>query len=301
MADGTPAPQSAARPSAPPLASGLSAMIADYDLILCDVWGVVHNGIASFPAACAALGRARAGGAQVVLVSNAPRPNTAIIAMLDGLGVPRSSYDAIVTSGDVTRTLLASRPGAKVFHLGPERDLPTYDGLDVVLAPLAEAELVVCSGLFDDTVETPDDYADMLAQMKARDLPFICSNPDLVVERGNSLIYCAGAIAKAYEDIGGDTTYCGKPYRPIYDTALALAEQLRGAAVDRARVLGIGDALRTDIAGANDAGFDSLFIAGGIHAAELKAHDGAVPDSAALAELFSGHAHPRGVMPRLAW
>ncbi len=298
MAEGTPA---ATHIGAPPLISGLSAFAGDYDLILCDVWGVVHNGVHAFPAACAALGRARAGGASVVLVSNAPRPHPAIIAMLDGFGVPRSSYDAVVTSGDVTRALLAARAGARVFHLGPERDLGTYEGLDVVLAPLDEADLVVCTGLFDDDTETPDDYADMLAQMKARDLSFICANPDLVVERGASLVYCAGTIAKAYEDIGGGTVYCGKPYLPIYETALAQADAVRGGPVDRARVLGIGDALRTDIAGADAAGFDSLFIAGGIHAIELKAVDGAVPDSASLAALFEGHAHPRGVMPRLAW
>ncbi|MFG1477546.1 TIGR01459 family HAD-type hydrolase [Xanthobacter sp. V4C-4] len=298
MAEDTPA---APHHGAPPLIAGLSTFAGDYDLILCDVWGVIHNGISAFPAACAALGRARAGGASVILVSNAPRPHTAIMAMLDGLGVPRTSYDAIVTSGDVTRALLAGRSGARVFHLGPERDLGTYDGLDVVLGPLADADLVVCTGLFDDNVETPDDYADMLAQMKARDLPFICANPDLVVERGQRLIYCAGAIAKAYEALGGDTVYCGKPYGPVYATALAQAEQLRGGPVDAARVIGIGDALRTDIVGANDAGFDSLFIAGGIHAAELKSIDGAVPDAASLAELFNGHAHPRGVMPRLAW
>lgn len=302
MADRIPAkPHTPLPPEAPPLVSGLSAFAGEYDLILCDVWGVVHNGINAFPAACAALGRARAGGASVVLVSNAPRPNGAIVTMLDGFGVPRSSYDAIVTSGDVTRAVLAERPGGRVFHLGPERDLGTYDGLDTVLSPLAEADIVVCTGLFDDNVETPDDYAEMLAQMKARDLPFICANPDLVVERGHALVYCAGAIAKAYEALGGPTTYCGKPYRPIYDTALKIAADLRGAPVPAARVLGIGDALRTDIVGANDAGFDSLFIAAGIHASELKATDGAVPDSAALAALFEGHAHPRGVMPRLAW
>ncbi|MFG1391981.1 TIGR01459 family HAD-type hydrolase [Xanthobacter agilis] len=298
MAEGTPA---AHRIGAPPLIAGLSAFAADYDLILCDVWGVIHNGVHAFPAACAALEQARAGGATAVLVSNAPRPNTAIIAMLDGFGVPRTSYDAIVTSGDVTRTLLSARGRVNVFHLGPERDLSTYDGLDIALGPLEAADLVVCTGLFDDNVETPDDYADMLAQMKARSLPFICANPDLVVERGASLVYCAGAIAKAYEDIGGEAVYCGKPYRPIYETALGLATALRGGRLDTARVLGIGDALRTDIAGANAAGFDSLFIAGGIHAAELKAADGAVPDSASLAALFDGHAHPRGVMPRLAW
>lgn len=294
-------PNGRAHLHAPPLVDGLAGFAGQYDLILCDVWGVLHNGVAAFPSACDALTKARAGGASVVLVSNAPRPNRFIMGMLDGLGVPRAAYDAIVTSGDVTREMLEARPGARLFHLGPERDLGTFDGLDLTLAPLEEADVVVCTGLLDDEVETPEDYRDTLAAMKARDLPFICANPDLVVERGDKLIYCAGAIALAYEEIGGKALWCGKPYRPIYDTAFAKAEVIRGGAIDRARVLGIGDALRTDIAGANDAGFDSLFISGGIHAQELKSIDGAVPDTASLAELFTGHAHPRGVMPRLAW
>ncbi len=286
----------------PPLVSGLSVFASDYELILCDVWGVLHNGVAAFPAACTALEKARAGEAHVVLVSNAPRPGPAIVAMLDKLKVPRTAYDDIVTSGDVTKALLEARPGARVYHLGPERDLSTYDDLDLTLAPLPEADLVVCTGLFDDDVETPADYADQLAVMRAKALPFICANPDLVVERGDKLIYCAGAIAKAYEELGGEAIYCGKPYPAIYQEALARAEALRGGrSVDKAKVLGIGDALRTDIAGANDAGFDSLFIASGIHAQELKAQDGAVPDEASLSALFEGHAHPRGVMPRLSW
>ncbi|WP_024281447.1 TIGR01459 family HAD-type hydrolase [Xanthobacter sp. 126] len=286
---------------APPLVEGLSVFAGDYDLILCDVWGVLHNGVAAFPAACEALTKVRAGGATVVLVSNAPRPNRFIMGMLDGLGVPRTAYDAVVTSGDVTRDMLEARPGARVYHLGPARDVGTFDGLDLTLTGLADADLVVCTGLLDDDVETPEDYADALATMKARELPFICANPDLVVERGDKLIFCAGAIAQAYEQIGGKAYWCGKPYRPIYDTAFARAEVIRGEAVEHARVLGIGDALRTDIAGANDAGFDSLFISGGIHAQELKSIDGAVPDTESLADLFTGHAHPRGVMPRLAW
>lgn len=288
-------------PHAPPLVPGLSVYAGQYDLILCDVWGVLHNGVAAFASAGEALTRYRAQGATVVLVSNAPRPNPFVVKMLDGLGVPRTAYDAIVTSGDVTREMLAARAGARVYHLGPERDLSTYDGLDLTLAGLADANLVVCTGLFDDEVETPEHYRDTLAAMKARDLTLICANPDLVVEHGDKLIFCAGAIAQAYEEIGGKAVWCGKPYRPIYDTAFARAEVIRGGAIDREKVLGIGDALRTDIAGANDAGFDSLFISGGIHAQELKSIDGAIPDTESLAELFTGHAHPRGVMGRLVW
>ncbi len=286
---------------APRRVSGLSELAGDYDLILCDVWGVIHNGIAAFPAACAALSKARAQGVSVVLVSNAPRPSAFIITMLRNLGVPASAYDAVVTSGDVTRSLLASRAGARIFHLGPPRDLGTFDDIDVVKTDIANAELVVCTGLLDDEVETPADYANWLAEVKARGLPFICANPDIVVERGSRLIYCAGAIARAYEEIGGETIYCGKPYRPVYEVALARAAALRPQGVGEGRVLCIGDALRTDIIGATGAGFDSLFIASGIHAEELNAQEGSEPDAEALANLFSGHAHPRGVMPRLAW
>ncbi|MFG1420628.1 TIGR01459 family HAD-type hydrolase [Roseixanthobacter liquoris] len=286
---------------APRLVSGLSEIAGDYDLILCDVWGVIHNGIAAFPAAGAALERARAGGARVLMVSNAPRPNAFVIAMLDGFGVPRTAYDGIVTSGDVTRDVLAARPGVKLFHLGPPRDLGTFDGLDVVPTGLAEAELVVCTGLLNDDVETPQDYAERLAAMQARGLLFVCANPDLVVERGDTLVYCAGALAQLYEQIGGRAIYCGKPHKPIYDVALRRAAALGGVPVRPERVLAIGDALRTDIIGATAAGFDSLFISSGIHAEELHGENGSEPDAEALANLFSDHAHPRGVMPRLAW
>lgn len=286
---------------APRRVSGLSELAGDYDLILCDIWGVVHNGVHAFQAACAALSQARAKGASVILVSNAPRPSSFIITMLDRLGVPRSAYDAIVTSGDVTRAVLARHPGGRMFHLGPPRDIGTFDGLDLVQAGMTDAEMVVCTGLLDDEVETPDDYVDRLAAMKARGMLFVCANPDLVVERGSKLVYCAGALAKVYEEMGGAVIYCGKPHKPIYDEALARAAAARPAGVGEGKVLCIGDALRTDIIGATAAGFDSLFIASGIHAAELNAQEGSEPDAAALANLFSGHAHPRGVMPRLAW
>ena len=286
---------------APRPVSGLSELAADYDLILCDVWGVLHNGLAAYAAAGEALTRARDGGAKVVLVSNAPRPNAFIITMLDKLGVPRSAYDGVVTSGDVTQEVLSGHPGARMYHIGPSRDLPTFDGLDLQLSGPDEADLIVCTGLFDDEVETAEDYRASLTVLKARHVPFICANPDIVVERGDKLIYCAGAIAQLYDQLGGHTVYCGKPHKPIYDTALARAAALPGPLPAEPKVLCIGDALRTDIMGATAAGFDSLFIASGIHAAELGAEGGAEPNVEALANLFTGHAHPRGVMPRLAW
>ena len=147
---------------------------------------------------------------------------------IDGLKVPRDSYDAIVSSGDVTRSLIRERSGERVGHIGPARDLPIFDGLDASLVPIESADYVVCSGLFDDTTETPDDYDDVIATMLARKLPMICANPDIVVERGDQLVYCAGAIADRYAAKGGDVIYAGKPYRPIYEQAMAAARKARG-------------------------------------------------------------------------
>lgn len=290
---------------APRPVAGLSELVADYDLILCDVWGVLHNGLAAYPHAGEALVRARARGLKVVLVSNAPRPNAYIGTMLDQLGVPRAAYDAIVTSGDVTRAELERRPGARMFHIGPPRDLPTFDGLDLTLSGPDQADVVVCTGLFNDDVEGPQDYREVLGALQARGVPLICANPDIVVERGDTLIYCAGALAQLYDQIGGISVYCGKPHRPIYDAALASAAALSGSATaDHApaapRVLCIGDALNTDILGATQCGFDSLFIAGGIHAADLGMKGDHLPDPAALERLFSGRTPARAVMARLA-
>lgn len=301
MADAPPPHAVVPLPFVAPLLPGLSQIIGDYDVILCDVWGVIHNGVAAFPAACAALEHARGHGVSVFLVSNAPRPNAFVASMLDGMGVSRNAYDGIVTSGDVTRAVLAGRAGAKVFHLGPERDLGTYDGLGVTVTGQDEADLIVCTGLFNDEVETPEDYRALLTAMQARGLTLVCANPDLVVERGDRLIYCAGALAELYEELGGDAVYCGKPHPPIYVEAMRRVLAVRNEVPEAPRVLAIGDALRTDIIGATQAGFHSLFISSGIHAVELSSEHGAAPDMAAVAQLFAGPARPRAVMPRLSW
>ena len=208
----------------------------DYDVLFCDVWGVVHNGIAAFPAACEALTRFRAGGGTAILITNAPRAGRVrCSASSTGSRVPRDAYDAITSSGDVTRGIVESAAAARrVFHLGPQRDLSIFAGLDVNFAPLETADYVVCSGLFDDTIETPDSYRDMLAAMRARSLFMVCANPDIVVERGDTLVYCAGALADAYAALGGEVLYCGKPHAPIYEMALATAAALRGGAPPRA-------------------------------------------------------------------
>ena len=285
----------------PPFIAHFATLAGDYDVALCDVWGVVHNGVVAAPAACDALTRFRERGGTVVLITNAPRPGERVArTILDRLGVPRAAYDGIVSSGDVTRALIAARGEARVFHIGPERDLPLFDGLAAPMAPLERADYVVCSGLLDDTVETPRDYEELVARMHARALPMICANPDVVVERGDKLVYCAGAIADLYAAAGGDVVYAGKPYRPIYEQALDLAEAARGQRVQQHRLLAIGDSVRTDLKGAAAFGIDALFVTGGIHAEELG--DRSDPDAATLSGIFAAAGvAPKAVMHRLSW
>lgn len=285
----------------PPFTPHFATLARGYDVALCDVWGVVHNGAAATSEACDALGRFRKQGGTVVLITNAPRPGEIVArTTLDRLGVPRAAYDGIVSSGDVSRALIAARAGAPVFHIGPERDLGLFDGLDAPLAPLEDADYTVCSGLIDDTVETPQDYQDLIARMRARSLAMICANPDVVVERGDQLVYCAGAIADLYAAAGGDVVFAGKPYRPIYEQALALAEATRGKRAEHHRVLAIGDSVRTDVKGAAAFGIDCLFVIAGIHAEELGGRTD--PDAAALAGIFAAAGViPKAVMRHLSW
>ncbi|MFD1199842.1 TIGR01459 family HAD-type hydrolase [Brucella gallinifaecis] len=238
-----------------------------YDAIFCDVWGVLHNGEVAFAPAVAALKRARAKGITVILVTNAPRPFPSVIAQMTLLGVPEDAYDRVVTSGDVTRDLIIEGP-RKVFHIGSERELAIYEGLDVELVEEFEASGVVCTGLYDDETETPENYADLLQRIRSRNLPFICANPDIMVERGSRLIWCAGALAREYGQLGGRTLIAGKPYRPIYEAASKAVEEIRGHTIDKSRILGIGDGVLTDVKGAADYGLDVLYISGGVHAAD---------------------------------
>lgn len=245
--------------------SGLRQIDGWFDAVLCDVWGVLHNGVRSFPAASAALAWVRGEGKPVVLVTNAPRPAPEVEKQLAGLGVTAASYDAIVTSGDVTRNAIRERGARRVLHVGPDRDLGFYEGVDVSLVENPdEADLVSVTGLVDDRVETPEDYREPLERLRDRGLPMVCANPDIVVQRGSDLVYCGGALAALYEELGGVVVMSGKPFPPIYDAAVA---RMNGVA--RSRILAIGDGLETDIRGANRAGLPALLITGGIHAAEL--------------------------------
>ena len=275
----------------------LRDLVAGKDVVLSDIWGVVHNGLESFPEACEALHRYRSGGGTVILITNAPRPADSVQRQLRKLGVADDVYNAIVSSGDLTRHYVAGHPGGKVFWLGPERDNSIYRGLELTLFPLEQADYIICTGLFDDETETPEDYRPMMLQARGRNLPLICANPDIVVERGDRLIYCAGAIAELYRELGGEVIFYGKPHRPIYERAMQLASEHVSHTIAPQRVLAIGDSVRTDLAGAHSFGIDCLFVTRGIHSEEFEGIDQL--DPASVKELF-GHP-PRALIRELKW
>jgi HAD superfamily hydrolase (TIGR01459 family) len=271
----------------PTILSGLREIASDYDALVCDVWGVLHNGQVANQSAVDALRRFRAQG-RVVLLSNAPRPKRDLLEQFARYRIPADAYDEIVTSGIATRLDLERRRPRTMYHLGPDRDRGIFEGLGIAETGIADAEIVLNSGLFDDEIETPDDYRGRLAQMKARGLPMLCANPDWRVQRGGKLIWCAGALADAYEKIGGAVIYYGKPRPAIYELVRAHAS---------GRMLAIGDGLHTDIKGANAAAIDALFIADGIHGEDVREMT-----SAHMAELFAGAGvSARAAMRTLAW
>ncbi len=275
--------------------AGLKELTGEYDSLLCDVWGVLHNGVAAFPPAVDALVRFREIVGPVGLVTNAPRPADSVVAQLRGLGVPDGAYDTVITSGDVTRAVIAARPGAKVLHVGPDRDDAFYEGLDIALVSEDEAEIVSCTGLLDDDTETPEDYRALFERLVARGLTMVCANPDFVVERGGHLIYCAGALARLYSELGGEAVLFGKPHAPIYDAAKREIAALKGK-----RILAIGDGLPTDIRGAVDNDLPALFVTGGIHAADFGSHKD--PDAArVVARLHAEGLDAVAHIPALAW
>lgn len=292
---------------APRFVRGLSELAANYDVILCDVWGVVHNGVAHFAKAVEALQRFRAKGGRVVLITNAPRPNAKIIAMLDRLAVPRDAYDGVVSSGDVTVALIHARGAKPVAYIGPDFDQSVFidaerlAGHAIPRASHEEAAYVVCTGLIDARYEKPADYQARFEQMTARKLDFICANPDIVVEVGETLFYCAGALAELYASMGGAVIQAGKPYAPIYERALAIAGAGRTQPIDRSQVLAIGDGINTDIKGGANAKIDTLFITSGIHRQDLHGKTQAI-DLAALEALCEANGvRPTAVLSELMW
>ncbi|NOT42865.1 MAG: TIGR01459 family HAD-type hydrolase [Alphaproteobacteria bacterium] len=280
--------------------SGLREIAANYDVLVCDIWGVIHNGREAYPGVVDTLRRFREQGT-LLLLSNAPRPNGPIGEQLASLSVTADAYDGLVTSGDLTRRLLIERAPLNIHHVGPDRDLPLFEGLNVTRVPLKEAQAIVCTGPFDDTTEGPDDYRDYWHDALARRLPFYCANPDLVVQRGDQMIYCAGALAEDYERQGGDVVYLGKPHAPVYAFVADRLRELKGHDMPISKWLAIGDGLKTDIAGATQAGIDSLLITGGIHESELAQVDGA-PDPAKIDRLFAERKlRSVAAMRRLLW
>jgi HAD superfamily hydrolase (TIGR01459 family) len=279
-----------------PILSSIRDLAPTSDAWIVDIWGVMHNGVRPFLDAAKACATFRKSGGTVVLLSNAPRPNREVMKQLATIGVPREAWDAIITSGDATRALISEYAGRPILHLGPERDRPLFDGLDAGFSTADIAEAVVCTGLYDDTRETPEDYRALFEDLATRNVPLICANPDLTVQRGETIVYCAGALAEAYAAIGGPVLYAGKPHLPVYDMTMALIANVRGRDVAKARVIAIGDGLRTDIAGAATAGLRAVLIASGIHFTD------ATFTEAALAEIFAGREDtPIAAMRTLAW
>jgi HAD superfamily hydrolase (TIGR01459 family) len=278
--------------------TSIDAISEHYDAVFCDVWGVIHNGRAVFPAAAAALVRQRSMGKPVILLTNVPKPRGPIPAQLDRLGLPRQAWDAIVTSGDAIRAELAARAPGPMFKIGPDRDRVLWEGLGLEFATLEHARFIGISGLSDDR-EKPEAYAATLQAARARDLEMLCANPDIVVRVGDELIWCAGAVARDYAALGGRVIMAGKPHAPIYDLALRELNQIAGKPVERARVLCIGDGVGTDVAGANARGLDCLFIASGPHGEALWTN-GALDPVKVEAELSTAGATARYVMAGLA-
>ena len=277
----------------PRLISGLSEIAPDHDALICDVWGVVHDGSRHHPAAADALYRFKEKHGPVVLLTNAPRVPAEVAAQCASYGLPPDCYDAIVSSGGAAREELARRSATRTLplhYIGPDRDLPMIEGLDIRRTDIADADVSLAIGLRDDMAETPADYVDELAAMKARGLTMLCANPDLVVHRGARLVYCAGSLAKDYEALGGQVIYYGKPHLPVYQAALA-------AAGNPKRPLAVGDGLLTDIKGANAAGLEVLFIADGVHGEDVEPYT-----AVHLSNLFARFgAHAATVTRTLKW
>jgi HAD superfamily hydrolase (TIGR01459 family) len=286
----------------PPIIAAAGPLLSRYEAVFCDVWGVMHNGREAYAEAGAALARFRAEGGTVILVSNAPIPASGVERVLEKTRVRRDSWDAIVSSGDIALRHIAEKDYRRMHWVGPsKRDYALYVRLPGPSVPLEEADSIVCTGLKDDRNETVADYKALIEEGVTRALPFVCANPDLVVDVGAVQLLCAGSIAAEYERLGGQVFWAGKPHPAAYGTALARVSELRGSTPARERILGIGDAVRTDLAAARGLGVDGLFIAAGIHKDDLL--DGGAIDPARLARLFDASGTPPAVaaMTHLVW
>ncbi len=267
---------------------------APYTAVLCDLWGCLHDGIRPFDAGLAALQTLCTQGKSVWLLTNSPRPSPDVIRQLDAIGVGRDLYHGVISSGDAAIAEVANGTyGSQIYHLGPARDLPFFKTLDVTLTTQDHAEAIICTGLIDDETETPDDYANTLLDAKKQNLPMLCANPDIIVDRGESRIFCAGALAAAYDKIGGRVDYAGKPHAPIYRLALAKLTAIHQD-ITPADILCIGDGIHTDIAGAVAQSMPSVFITGGLAArqTETQTTPKSTPNPAKLGEFLINQPRP---------
>ena len=282
----------------PQMLTGLADIAKKYDALVVDIWGVLHNGQAPFEGVDSALLNYRQQGGRVLLLSNAPRPSTSAVKTLEAIGNRRDGFDDILTSGDAVRALMSDmgREGKKICHIGPQKDADLITDLEVEFVDEDAADAILFSGPYDDTIETPDDYADMLARFKARNLPLLCPNPDRTVPFGGRVIYCAGAVAEAYENIGGEVVWVGKPYPMVYARARAMLRDMTG--LEDPRLLAIGDGPKTDILGAEAAGIDALFIGGGLASASGADIENPEAIAAILAE---ENTQARYAMRHLVW
>lgn len=271
----------------------IDTIITHYDAVLCDVWGVVHNGMQTFESALKALRKIRKMGKPVIFLTNSPRLKENVATQLQEMKVGTDCYDAIITSGDVTRDLIRAVPH-DIFFIGPRRDLVLFEGLACNFVEERAASSVVCSGFFEDFRSTTQDYEEILRRIKERNLPFICANPDITVHYGNQEFLCAGALARLYCQLGGEVRIAGKPHTPIYECALEKLKEICGT-VDKSRVLAIGDGLLTDVKGAIHFGIDVLYIVSGIHRHDYMQND--VLDKDALHAFFKRYGYwPQAIM-----
>lgn len=284
--------------TAPTIITGLGQIADGYDALLCDAWGVIHNGRELLGDSAGALRRWREERGPVVIITNAPRLSDVIPAQLDRLGLPRDAYDAVVTSGDATRAEVERRKDTAFFRLGPAKDDGLFDAIETDFVPIEEAGAILCTGLMDDLNETPDDYRDLLSGAAARGLPMICANPDRIVRFGDRLMYCAGALADLYEEMDGEVIMAGKPHAPIYRLATQAA---RAAGSKAERPLAVGDSIRTDLTGAARAGMDAVFVAGGVSLDDVRDAQGRLDEAAVRALLARDGAQATYATEAIRW
>jgi HAD superfamily hydrolase (TIGR01459 family) len=282
------------------LLSGLSLVASQYDAVLCDVWGVIHNGRSAFVTACEALQKFRGSHGPVILVTNAPVPNERVTRLFPQFGVPMDCFDDVVSSGDATRNELKRLAPGPVYRIGLDQDFGVYAGLPLDFSNDPEiAKVICCTSLRDYPEGTPEPYREELKRLAAHGLPMLCANPDVQFRQGDRLIWSAGSLAAIYEQEGGTVVRPGKPDEPIYRLAIEKAEAIVGRRIAPERVLAIGDGPVTDVLGANRQGFDALFIGGGIHGHAMGVGDAFL--ASAQTVLDADGAVAKWAMPELGW